>query len=178
MLYVDSVSKTIGGGLRLGWIAASGPVRQRLAWLKLHTDTHTSSLVQHLAHRWLASGEHERLLEASNPAYAARCEALMESVRRRLGDEVRVRRPVGGHHLWVTFREPIDERALLSEAIRGGVTFVPGAAMLAEPAPTASVRLSYARLDPAELDEGVRRLAAAVRAVRHRASRRGIVALS
>jgi 2-aminoadipate transaminase len=178
VIYVDSLSKTIGGGLRLGWIAASGPVRQRLTWLKLHNDTHTSSLVQHVAHRWLASGAHEQLLQDSNPTYAARCDALMESVQRHLGDEVRVRRPVGGHHLWVTFKRPIDERSLFSEAIRCGVTFVPGGAMLSDPSPSASMRLSYARLDAETADEGVRRLAQAVRAVRHRASRPGLAALS
>jgi DNA-binding transcriptional MocR family regulator len=178
VIYVDSLSKTIGGGLRLGWLAASGPVRQRLTWLKLHNDTHTSSLVQYLTHRWLASGAHEQLLQDSNPTYAARCQALMESLQERLGDEVVVRTPVGGHHLWVTFRRPIDERALFSEAIRCGVTFVPGSAMLADPSPTASMRLSYARLEPERLDEGVRRLAQAVRAVRARASRPGLTALS
>ncbi|MBX5440840.1 MAG: PLP-dependent aminotransferase family protein [Solirubrobacteraceae bacterium] len=178
VIYVDSLSKTIGGGLRIGWVAASGPVRQRLTWIKLHSDTHTSSLTQHVAHRWLASGEHERLLDATNPGYAHRCDALLASVERHLGDEVRVRRPVGGHHLWLTFRQPIDERALLSEAIRCGVTFLPGNAMLAEPSGTAAMRISFARLAVEELDEGVRRLAKAVRAVRHRASRPGLAALS
>lgn len=178
VIYVDSLSKTIGGGLRLGWVASSGPVRQRISWLKLHNDTHTSSLVQHVTHRWLASGDHERLLNASNPLYAQRRDALVASVRAHLGDEVRVRTPVGGHHLWLTFRRPIDERALLSEAVRCGVSFIPGGAMTAEPSSTASMRISYARLDGPELDEGVRRLAQAVRAIRHRASRPGLAALS
>ncbi|UGS34900.1 aminotransferase-like domain-containing protein [Capillimicrobium parvum] len=178
VIYVDSLSKTIGGGLRLGWVAASGPVRQRVSWLKLHNDTHTSSLVQYIAHRWLRSGDHEDLLHDSNPMYALRCDALRASLERYLGDEVTVRRPVGGHHLWVTFRRPIDERALLSEAIRCGVTFVPGGAMLAEPPTATSMRLSFARLEPEELDEGVRRLAKAVLAVRHRASRPGRVQFS
>src|SRR3954453_3906706 len=34
VLYVDSLSKTVGGGLRIGWIAARGPVFERLAMLK------------------------------------------------------------------------------------------------------------------------------------------------
>jgi DNA-binding transcriptional MocR family regulator len=178
VIYVDSLSKTIGGGLRLGWVAASGPVRQRVSWLKLHNDTHTSSLVQHFAHRWLASGAHERLLHDTNPMYAARCDALRESLQRHLGDEVTVPRPVGGHHLWVRFRRPIDERALLSEAIRCGVTFVPGGAMLPEPKSVTAMRVSFARLDAEQLDEGVRRLAKAVLAVRHRASRPGLAHLS
>jgi DNA-binding transcriptional MocR family regulator len=178
VIYVDSLSKTIGGGLRLGWAAASGPVRQRLSWLKLHNDVHTSSLVQHVAHRWLASGAHERLVEQTNPIYRERRDALIASVRARLDDEVRVRTPVGGHHLWLMFRRPIDERALLNEAIRQGVTFLPGGAMEAEPGGNGAMRISYARLEPDEMDEGVRRLASAIRAVRARAARPGIAALS
>ncbi|HEU4656648.1 MAG TPA: PLP-dependent aminotransferase family protein [Capillimicrobium sp.] len=178
VIYVDSLSKTMGGGLRIGWIAGSGPVRQRMSWLKLQTDMHSSSLDQHLAQRWLAGGSHEGLLEATNPTYAQRCAALIDSVERRLGDEVRLLRPVGGHHLWVTFRKPIDERALLTEAVRCGVTFIPGGVMTPEPTGTTSVRLSYSRLDEQALDEAVRRLAQAVRTVRARASRPGLAALS
>jgi DNA-binding transcriptional MocR family regulator len=153
-------------------------VRQRLSWLKLHNDVHTSSLVQYVAHRWLASGAHERLVEETNPLYRQRRDALIASVRERLGDEVRVRTPVGGHHLWLTFRRPIDERALLNEAIRCGVTFLPGGAMAAESGSNGAMRISYARLEPDEMDEGVRRLAQAIRAVRARAARPGIAALS
>lgn len=178
VVYVDSLSKTLGGGLRIGWVASSGPVRQRLSWLKLQTDMNSNSLSQHLAHRWLAGGSHETLLEAMNPVYAARGAALVESVERRLGEEVRLLRPVGGHHLWVTFRRPIDERALLTEAIRCGVSFIPGGTMTAEATGTTSMRLSYSRLDEDELDEAVRRLAQAILAVRHRASRPGLAALS
>lgn len=178
VVYVDSLSKTMGGGLRIGWIAASGPVRQRMTWLKLQTDMHSTSLAQHLAQRWLSGGAHEGLLDATNPTYAARCAALIASVERRLGDEVRLLRPVGGHHLWVTFRQPIDERALLTEAVRCGVTFIPGGAMTPERTGMAAMRLSYSRLDEEQLDEAVRRLAQAVRAVRHRASRPGLAALS
>ena len=50
--------------------------------------------------------------------------------------------------------------------------------MLAEPSAATSMRLSFALVDPEELDEGVRRLAKAVLAVRHRASRPGRVQFS
>ena len=38
MIYVNSLSKVVGGGLRAGWVAARGPVRERIAMLKLETD--------------------------------------------------------------------------------------------------------------------------------------------
>jgi 2-aminoadipate transaminase len=178
VVYVDALSKTIGGGLRLGWIAAAGPVRGRLADLKMGNDLHTSSLIQRIAQRYLASGHHEELLERTNKIYAERAEALLEIVERRLGDEASTMRPLGGHHIWVTFHRPLDEHVLWSEAIRHGVGFTPGGAAVAEPTEQTSLRLSFSFLEAAELDEGVRRLAAAVRAVRRREGTRSLAAFS
>jgi DNA-binding transcriptional MocR family regulator len=166
VLYVDSLSKTIGGGLRVGWVAAGGEVRRRLTELKLATDYHTPVLTQHIAHRWLSSGAHDRHLRRINSVYARRCEAMLGSLGRRLADEVAVTAPKGGHHVWVAFRRPLDERRLLAEAMRQGVSFTPGGATTVEGDGLIGLRLSFSLLDEERIDEGVRRLAAAVRAVR------------
>jgi 2-aminoadipate transaminase len=166
VVYVDSLSKTVGGGLRIGWIAARGPILGRLATLKMATDVHTSSLDQHIAARYLAAGHHERQLERALPYYQERRDALMDALERHLAGEYRATRPAGGHHVWVTLSRPVPERALYNEALRQGVTFTPGGAAMVEPGPHTSLRLSFGLLDPEELDEGVRRLAAALRAVR------------
>jgi 2-aminoadipate transaminase len=80
-----------------------------------------------------------------------------------------VHSPRGGHHLWVTLERPIDERALYTEAVRHGMTFTPGGAITAERRSQTQLRLSFSLLDPEQLDEGVRRLARAIREVRRRA---------
>jgi DNA-binding transcriptional MocR family regulator len=172
VIYVDSLSKTIGGGLRLGWVAASGEVRRRLTDLKLATDYHSPVLPQHLAHRWLAGGAHDRHLRRINAIYAHRCQAMLDSLDRRLGDEVMTRTPKGGHHVWVTFRRPLDDRLLFSEALRHGVSFTPGGATTVEGDGISGLRLSFSLLEEERIDEGVRRLAAAVRAVRRGAGAR------
>jgi DNA-binding transcriptional MocR family regulator len=166
VVYVDSLSKTIGGGLRLGWVASSGPIRQRMAGLKLASDMHTSSLIQHTAMRYLASGAHDRLLATTNALYRERRDALVDSLERRLGDEATWHVPQGGHHVWVTLRRPVDERQLYGEALRQGVAFTPAAATMADPGSESGLRLSFSLLGAEQLDEGVRRLAAALRAVR------------
>jgi DNA-binding transcriptional MocR family regulator len=51
------------------------------------------------------------------------------------------------------------------------VSFTPGGAVTAERRTQTSLRLSFSLLDPEELDEGVRRLARAIREVRRRARR-------
>src|SRR5437763_3242438 len=126
VIYCDSMSKTVGGGLRMGWIAARGPVFERLAMLKLNSDFHTNTLSQHITARFLAAGLYERHLEASNPFYQERRDLMMEALERHLAGEYRAERPNGGHHVWVQLLRPVDERALYREAVRAGVTFTPG----------------------------------------------------
>jgi len=57
---------------------------------------------------------------------------------------------------------------LYAEALRAGVTFLPGGALQAEKSTRTSLRLSFGLVAPAEHDEAVRRLATALREVRGR----------
>jgi DNA-binding transcriptional MocR family regulator len=166
VIYLDSLSKTVGGGLRVGWAAARGPVFDRLAALKLESDFHTATLAQHIAARFMAEGLHHEQVERTLPFYRERRDALMEALERHLAGEYRASTPRGGHHVWVTLNRPLPERELYAEAARHNVTFTPGGVVTAEGHSQTSLRLSFSLLDPGELDEGVRRLARAVRQVR------------
>lgn len=168
VIYVDSMSKTIGGGLRVGWVCASGPIRERLIQLKLDTDIHTAALPQHLAARYLQGDRHERLLARALPIYRQRRDALLRALDRHLGHDASWTVPAGGHHVWATLHEPVDERALYAEASRTGVTFLPGGALQAEKSSRTSMRLSFSLVEPDAHDEALRRLAVALREVRRR----------
>jgi DNA-binding transcriptional MocR family regulator len=168
VIYVDSLSKTIGGGLRVGWLAATGPVFERLVQLKMDSDIHTASLPQHLAARYLRGDRHQRALARALPVYRRRRDALLHALERHLARDATWTVPAGGHHVWVTLRAPVDERALYAEAMRTGVSFLPGGALQAERSTRTSMRLSFGLVQPAEHDEAVRRLASALREVRRR----------
>jgi DNA-binding transcriptional MocR family regulator len=175
VIYVNSLSKVVGGGLRAGWVAARGPVRERIAMMKLENDFHSPTLIQHIAARWLATGAYDRHIEQSRPFYRERRDALLAALERHLPGEYQADSPEGGHHVWVTLRRPLDERALYTEAARHGVAFTPGGAVTAERRTQTSLRLSFSLLDPPELDEGVKRLARTIREVRRR-SRHAVAA--
>ena len=76
MIHVNSLSKVVGPGLRVGWVAARGPISERIAMAKLLSDFHTSTLTQHMAARWLASGAHDRHVKRRVPFYRERRDAL------------------------------------------------------------------------------------------------------
>jgi len=168
VIYVDSLSKTIGGGLRVGWIAASGPVFDRLVQLKLDSDIHTAALPQHLGARYLRGDRHDELLARSIPVYRKRRDALLRALERHMRHDASWTIPSGGHNTWVTLDDPVDERALYVDALRAGVSFLPGGAIQAEKSSRTSMRLSFGLVDPSSHDEAVRRLAVALREVKRR----------
>jgi DNA-binding transcriptional MocR family regulator len=169
VIYVNSISKVVGGGLRTGWVAARGPLRERIAMLKLEADFHSPTLIQHVAARYLASGAYDSHVASTIPFYRERRDALMKALERHLPGEYHADSPEGGHHVWVTLTRPLDERALYAEAARNALAFTPGGAVTAERRSQTSMRLSFSLLEPEQLDEGVRRLARAIREVRRRA---------
>jgi 2-aminoadipate transaminase len=165
VIYVDSLSKIVGGGLRVGWIASSGPVRDRLLYEKRADDMHTATLTQLALARFLAAGEYPAHLERARAFYRERRDALLEAATKHLGGLATMHRPGGGGHLWLTLSLAVDEGELMTEAVRHGVTFVPGAAMIPEPGVGTYLRLSYGFLDPDKLAEGTHRLARAIRSI-------------
>ena len=168
VVHVNSLSKVVGGGLRVGWIAARGPVLDRMIMLKQGTDFHTSTPIQHIAARYLATDAYRANIEESLPYYRERRDVLLAALEKHLAGEVRAATPRGGHHVWVTLDRPVEERAFYSEAVRCGVSFTPGGAVTVDRPAQTSFRLSFSLLEPEELQEGVRRLARALREVRRR----------
>lgn len=169
VIYIDSFSKTIGGGLRVGWMAASGPVRDRILVEKRADDMHSATLTQLAVAGFLAAGEYPAHIERARAFYRERRDALVEAIGKHLGGVARCEEesPNGGH-VWLTLDLPLDESELMSEAVRNGVTFVPGAAMLPEASHLTHMRLSYGFLPPEQLAEGTKRLARAIRSLSKR----------
>jgi 2-aminoadipate transaminase len=165
VIYVDSLSKIAGGGLRVGWVASSGPLRDRLLHEKRTDDIHSATLTQLALARFLAAGEYPDHLKRARDFYRERRDALVDAASKHLGGLAAIPTPAGGGHLWLTLSVAVDEGELMTEAIRHGVTFVPGAAMLPEPDSGTHLRLSYGFLGPDKLAEGARRLGRAIRAL-------------
>ena len=171
VIYVDSFSKILGGGLRLGWLAASGPVLDRIVARKRAHDLHSPTLTQLAMARYLASGAYPAQAERALAFYRERLEAMRGSIERHLGSIATYVEPLGGGHLWVSLDVDVDERELADEAVRQGVAYVPGNAMRIDERPDLKLRLSHGYLEPDQIDEGLRRLAAAIGAVRARPAR-------
>ncbi|MET7718586.1 PLP-dependent aminotransferase family protein [Streptomyces sp. NPDC005407] len=153
---VGSVSKSIWGGLRTGWIRAVPSLLERLDQARPATDLGTP-VIEQLATAVLLN---ERQTERSDTPQQLRSQrdALRQSLTEYLPD-VHAPQPAGGITLWATFREPISSR-LAAIAPDYGVTIAAGPRFGIGGAFERHIRLPYT-LPSSQLAEAVRRLAQA-----------------
>jgi DNA-binding transcriptional MocR family regulator len=161
VVYASSFSKTVAPGLRVGYLvlpaALAGPVEARAV------STYISPVLpsQATVLEFLRRGRFEPNLARVCELLRARRDAMLAALERELGGGATWSRPAGGYFLWLDLPDGVDAGELLDRAGKAGVTFVKGADFYpGDGGGRSSARLAYSFVSPAEIDEGVSRLAA------------------
>ncbi len=163
VVYVNSFSKFLLPGIRVGYVAAPQRLRERLTRGKQVTDLFTSSLMQRALVRYLVSGRLGTHLEMIRRVYRERRDAMLAGLARRMPEGTEWTCPRGGLCLWVTLPEPISAAELYLTAIDHGVAFALGSVFFPHDAGHSSLRLNFAAHPTDVIEEGLRRLGRAVR---------------
>jgi len=163
VVYASSFSKTVCPGIRVGYLV--GPAELIARVVKIATQTYISPnmVSQAIVHQFCLSGALERSIEVVRAALRERAETLCQALEREL-PEARFVRPTGGYFLWVDLPRGTDVGALFEAAAERGVLFVKGSDFVLDGAES-SLRLAYSGVTPEEIEEGVKRLADAYRAL-------------
>ena len=158
VISVGSLSKSVWGGLRVGWIRAPRQTVLRLSRLRAALDLGSPALAQ--AGALAALADFGPLLEASRARAKERVDVLAAELARELPDWS-FPRPRGGYSLWVSLPHGGAEE-LARRALERGVAISTGTGAGSTDRFSAKVRLS-AGPSPAQIREGVARLALAWR---------------
>jgi DNA-binding transcriptional MocR family regulator len=163
VVYASSFSKTVCPGIRVGYLV--GPAELIASIQKLATNTYISPnmVAESIVNAFCRSGGILRSIETVKTALAERAERLGEALERHI-PEARFQVPEGGYFMWVELPEGTDVHALAEAAAERGVVFVKGTDFLLEGGEN-TLRLAYSGVTPDQIDEGVARLAEAVKAV-------------
>jgi 2-aminoadipate transaminase len=156
VMYSSSFSKTIAPGLRVGYMILPGEIAAGLEDIVASTYITPALVTEATVLEFLRRGLLEPNLERVRGLLRERRDAMLEALERELGGRARWSRPEGGYFLWLELPEGTDATELLGRATAAGVTFVPGSDFGGEPN---SARLAFSFASPAEIDEGVSRLA-------------------
>jgi DNA-binding transcriptional MocR family regulator len=163
VVYASSFSKTVCPGIRVGYLVGPPELIDAVAQLATNTYISPDMVAQAIVYEFCASGAIERSIETVKRALSERAEALGHALRRELAEAEFVE-PEGGYFMWVTLPEDTDVHALHHAAAERGVSFVKGTDFLLEGGEN-TLRLAYSGVTPAQIDEGVTRLAAAYRSL-------------
>lgn len=155
VLHVGSFSKSLIPALRLGYLVARGPARDRLLALKRVSDLCCSTLLQRSLHAFLERGALQRHWKRASRVYRRRHAAMLSALRRHFPPEARWAAADGGLGLWVELPPDVSVAALFDEAIRHRVSFAEGAAFFPEPADQPYMRLGFASLGEEQIERGI-----------------------
>ena len=164
VIYVSTFSKMLMPGLRVGFVAAEGPVYDSLVGYKCVNNLATSNLIQRALEAYVTVGRYQAHLRRSCQIYRKRRDAMLLAINRHLPAGVHVNPPQGGLFVWLRLPDHLSSEKLLPLACEEGVTFAPGSSFF----PGGSDGECYMRLNfvaqlPDDIEEGIKRLGKAMR---------------
>ncbi len=164
VIYVSTFSKMLMPGLRVGFLAAEGPIYNSLVNFKRVNDLSTSTLIQRALEAYLTVGRYQAHLRRSCQIFRKRRDVMASAIKRYLPNDIRFDLPQGGLFIWLQLPEALGSKELLPLAWEEGTDFASGNEFFpGETAGKSWLRLNFVSQPPDQIQEGIKRLGKAIR---------------
>lgn len=165
VILLGTMSKIFVPGFRIGWVVAHEDIIDKLVMAKQSTDLCTSSFVQKIAAKYFEKGYFDENLHKIIDSYRIKRDAMLEALRKYMPEGVRWTEPEGGLFLFITLPEHMDSEDLFKIAIDEKVAFVLGKVFHCDGSGKNTMRLNFSFMSKELNDEGIKRLADAIRRI-------------
>jgi DNA-binding transcriptional MocR family regulator len=164
-LHMSSFTKLIAPGVRTGFMIGEPGMIGKLA--KIAEDTYISPgyVAQAITYEWCRRGLLPPQIERLKALYAPRLDACLAGIDKYM-PEAQATRPDGGFFISLTLPDGVSTTAVRTHAATKALNLADGLAFFPEGGGERFLRLPFCALSPAEIDDGVRRLAESVQASR------------
>ena len=160
---VATFSKLIATGLRLGWNLAPPALILRMAALRY--DMGSSPYLGRTVAEMIRNGDLDRHVDRLRAIYRRKLDRLCQALDEHCGDYLSYRRPGGGFFVWAGLRPGLSALEVQRVANEKAVIVGAGPHFFADGAATQHLRLAFSYTPVEEIEEGVHRLAEAIREV-------------
>lgn len=164
-VFMCSFTKLIAPGVRTGFMIGKPDLIAKLA--KVAEDTYISPgyLAQGITYEWCRRGLLQPQIERLKQLYLPRLDACLSALDRHMPGSVDIR-PDGGFFISLSLPDGVSTSAVRTQAATRGLNLSDGLAFFPQGGGERFLRLPFCALTPAEVEEGVRRLAESVSAAR------------
>ncbi|WP_345471892.1 PLP-dependent aminotransferase family protein [Glutamicibacter ectropisis] len=163
VIHINTFTKTLGPGLRLGWLVVPNWLRSDISALRSRQDSHSSTLIQSIVAEALTHEEtlFDATLDKARATYRNRAQVLATALETETQGALDIELPNGGLFLWPKIvSDRIDPQKLSESARSHGVDYQQGAFFPSGPGTEAArhLRLSFGHVSEENLKEGARRI--------------------
>jgi GntR family transcriptional regulator / MocR family aminotransferase len=158
IVYIGTFSQTVFPALRIGYLIAPASLVPAFTAAKWLSDLHSATLEQQTLAEFISGGMYERHLRRLRRRNTARRAALLEAVKRYLGDRVELTGEGAGAQVVLWPRKRVAEEAVVAAAAKKGVGIYGIAHCFLRKGSRPGFLLGYARLTEREIREGIRLL--------------------
>jgi 2-aminoadipate transaminase len=160
VLRSSSFSKVIAPGARVGYFVLTPAFAAAYEAIAANAYLTPALIGQATVYEFLRRGNLESNLTRVCSLLRERRDAMLAALERELGDTAAWTQPEGGYFIWLDLPAGVDAAELLGRAEAAGVTFVRGSDFfVGDSGGRGSARLAFSFVSPAEIADGVARLA-------------------
>jgi len=159
VIYLGTFSKTFAPGLRIGWVVGNATIINKFIQIKQGADLQTSSLDQRITAEYMTKYDLNEHIRMIIDVYSKRRNVMLTTMKETFHKDITFIESTGGLFTWVTVKEDIDTKALMQEALKENIAFVPGASFFASSGHNNYMRLNYSCMPEDKIRIGIERLA-------------------
>ncbi|RTE10233.1 PLP-dependent aminotransferase family protein [Paenibacillus whitsoniae] len=159
VIYLNTFSKIIAPGLRLGWLIADKSILTKARLLNLGGSI--GVFTQEIVAKLLDEFPFQPHIESLIAHYRRQSDVMADAIRTDFGDHVTFHQPEGGFYIWLRFQDHVNTTEFLQDAADRGVSFVDGRSFYvnAEAEGHSYLRLCFSYVSEDQIVRGVQKLA-------------------
>jgi len=160
VIYLGTFSKIFSPGIRLGWVAASPDIIEKLVLFKQITDQSSSSLSQLLAYEAHKRGLIDMQIKITKEGLKLKRDLTINALKKYFGSTAEWTVSEGGFYTWVQIHKDINTFELLRAAVEDyKVAYVAGPSFFPDGRGQNCIRICYSMVKEDRIEEGIKRLA-------------------
>lgn len=153
-IYIGTLSKIVAPALRIGYLASSTEIVQKVAKHRKMIDVQGDNIMEEAILNLINEGKIKRHLKKTNLIYKTKRDLFETLCNQHLKDKVTFTKPEGGLAFWMVPNAKTDTKAVCEKLLSKGIKLM-DPEKFSYGSPVSGFRLGYASLTEQQMEEGI-----------------------